>query len=137
MSTTKTTSALKGNGTAAPKWDAQATFAELAGIGRENFDAFVKASTIAAQGYGAITQHWMDFAKSTVEQSVETARAVMSTKNVKDALELQSGFARAAFDRYVDEANKISELSVKTATDALAPIQKRVDEVVAKYSRAA
>lgn len=137
MSTTKTTSAPKSNGSGAPKWDAQATFAELAGMGRENFDAFVKASTIAAQGYGAITQHWMDFAKSTVEQSVETARAVMSTKNVKDAFELQSSFARAAFDRYVDEANKISELSVKTATDALAPLQKRVDEVVAKYSRAA
>lgn len=134
----KTTSAPKTNGGhAAPQWDAQATFAEFAGIGRENFDAFVRASTIAAHGYGAIAQHWADFAKATVEQSVETARAVLSTKSVKDAIELQSNFARSTFDRYVSEANKISEIGVKTTTDALAPIQKRVDEVVAKYSRAA
>jgi phasin family protein len=131
-------SAPKTNGThAAPQWDAQATFAEFAGLGRENFDAFVRASTIAAYGYGAIAQHWADFTKATVEQSVQTARAVMSTKNVKDALELQSNFARSTFDRYVTEANKISEIGVKATNDALAPIQKRVDDVVAKYNRAA
>ncbi len=131
-------SAPKTNGShAAPQWDAQATFAEFAGLGRQNFDAFVRASTIAAHGYGAIAQHWADFAKATVEQSVETARAVMNTRNVKDAIELQSNFARSTFDRYVSEANKISELGVKTSTEAFAPIQKRVDEVVSKYNRAA
>lgn len=139
ISMSKTTSsAPKSNGShTMPQWDAQATLAEFAGLGRENFDAFVRASTIAAQGYGVIAQHWADFAKATVEQSVETARAVMTTKNVKDAIELQSNFARSTFDRYVHEASKLSELGVKTTTDAFAPIQKRVDDVVAKYNRAA
>jgi phasin family protein len=123
--------------TGTPSWDAQATFADLAGASRENFDAFVKASTVFAQGFGAIGQQWVEFARTTLEQGVEATRAVISSKNVKDALEVQTNFARAAFDRYLNEAGKISELGVKTTTDAFAPIQKRVDEVVAKYNRAA
>ncbi len=124
-------------GFAGTKWDAQAGFAEFAGMGRENLEALVRASTIAAHGYSSIAQHWADFTKATLDQSVETARAVFGTKNVKDAMELQSRFARSTFDRYVNEASRISELGVKTTTEALEPIQKRVDEVVAKYSRAA
>lgn len=135
MSKTNGSSTSNGSDTL-PQWDAQATLAEFAGMGRENFDTFVRASTIAASGYGAIAQHWAEFAKATVQQSVETARAVMGTKNVKEAFELQSNFARSTFDRYVSEANKVSELGVRATTEALAPIQKRVDAVVAKYNSA-
>ncbi len=116
-----------------PRWDAQAKFAEFAGMGRENFDALVRASTIAVTGYGSIAQQWAEFTKTTVEHGVETARAVFSTKNVKDALEIQSGFARSTFDRYMSEANKLSELSARTTSDAMAPLKQRVDEVVAKF----
>ena len=119
----------------APTWDAQATFAEFAGFGRENFEAVMKASTIFAQGYGVIGKQWMEFAKSSLEQGVEATRTIAASKNVKDAIEAQSNFARTAFDRYVTETNKLSELSVKTATDAFAPLQKRVDEVVQKFGR--
>lgn len=87
----------------------------------------VKASTSFAKGYGAIDQLWMDFLKSTLEQGIKATRAVMSSKNPKDALEVQATYARAAIDGYVKEAGKISELSVKTTTDAIAPIQKRVE----------
>ena len=138
-STTSTTASFetsngKQRGTT-PNWDAPTALAEFAGFGRENFEAVMKASTIVAQGYGAIGKHWMEFAKLALEQSVEATRAIAGSKNVKDAIEAQSAFARTAFDRYVSEANKISELGIKTATDAFEPLQKRADEVVAKYSR--
>ena len=138
MTTSKTESTSQSNGShAAPNWDAQASFAEFAGFGRENFDAFVKASTIAAQGYGAIGQRWVDFARASLEKGIEASRAVATAKSVKDAVELQSDFARTALDRYVRETTKLSELGAKTTTEALAPIQKRIDEVVSKFNRAA
>lgn len=123
------------NGSAVPAWDAPAAFAEFAGFGRENVEAVLKASTIFAQSYGAISKHWMDFARTSFEQSVEATRTIAASKNVKDAIEAQTSFARTAFDRYVAETNKISELSVKAATEAFQPLQKRVDEVVQKFGK--
>lgn len=127
------TTAKQRNG--AHSWDAQATFAEFAGFNRENVEAVLKASTIFAQGYGVIGKQWMEFAKASLEQGVEATRTIAASKNVKDAIEAQTHFARTAFDRYVNETNKLSELSVKTATDAFAPLQKRVDDVVQKFGR--
>jgi phasin family protein len=123
------------NGFSAPAWDAQKTFAEISSLGRENLDTFAKVTAIAAQNYGAISQHWLDFTKSAIEQGVEATRAVFAAKNVKDAIELQSDFARGAFDRYVEETSKISELTAKATNEVIAPLQKRVDEVVTKFGR--
>lgn len=136
-STSSSSTSSTNSGRAPQNWDAQASFAEFAGFGRENFDAFVKASTIAAQGYGAIGQRWVDFTRASLEKGIEAGRAVATAKSVKDAVELQSDFARTVLDRYVTETTKLSELSAKTTTEALAPIQKRINEVVSKFNRAA
>ena len=42
--------------------------------------------------------------------------------------------ARSAFDNYVSESSKITEMAVKTANDAIAPIRARVDGVVETFA---
>ena len=47
-----------------------------------------------------------------------------------DAAELQADWARSSFDNYISESSKITEMAVKTANEAAAPIPARVDGVV-------
>jgi len=45
---------------------------------------------------------------------------------VHEAFELQSDFAKAAFNAYVGEMTKLSELFVATTKEAIEPLQGRV-----------
>lgn len=118
-------------------WDARQSFEQFAGAGRENFDAFVQASTIATKGYGAISQHWFEFSRSAMEKNAEAAKAMMGAKTAKDLVELQTDWAKTAFEGYVAETTKASELAFKTTTEAFAPIQARVDDLVTKIVKPA
>ncbi len=116
---------------------AEGPFGAWAEIGRDNMDAFLKASSIAAKSYGKISQKWLNFTQHSVEQGAEAAKAVMDCRTVQDAAEAQADFSREAFDRYVAETNEISELAAKAAGEAIAPLQKRLDDVVGQCMKSA
>ena len=96
----------------------------------------MKASQIALEGYGAWAQTAFGFARTALEQNAETAQAVFASKNVQDATEVQSAWARGAFDTYVSQAGKLTEMTTKVTSEAFAPIQARIDETVTKTAKA-
>ena len=111
-------------------WDANSSSDKLADAGRKNMEAFVAASSIAAQGFGSVNQAWLAFAKTAFERNGAAAEAIFSAKNASDAAELQADWARSPFDNYISESSKITEMAVKTANEAVAPIRSLVDGVV-------
>ena len=90
-----------------------------------------------ARGFGKVNQAWFEFAQSALARNGTAAEAILSAKNAANAMELQADWARSAFDNYVSESSRISEMAVKTANEAITPIRARVDGVVEKYSRSA
>jgi len=118
-------------------WTNNASFDKLADAGRENMEAMTAATNIAAQGFGAVNQAWLAFAKSTIERNSAVAEAICTSKDHASAVELQADWARSSFDNYVTESGKISEMAIKTANDAVAPIRARVDGAVEKFAESA
>jgi len=118
-------------------WTNQASFEKLAEAGRENMEALAASASIAAQGFGAVNQAWLDFAKSAFERGGAAAEAMLASKNAASAMELQADWARSAFDNYVSESSKISEMTVKTAHEAVAPIRACVDGAAGKFAESA
>ena len=115
-------------------WDANESFEKLADAGRENMEAFAAATGIAAQAFGEVNQAWFAFAKTALERNGAAAEAIFSAKNAADAVELQADWARNAFENYVSESGKISEMAMKATNDAIAPIRARVDGMVEKIA---
>ncbi len=52
----------------------------------------------------------------------------MAGKTVNEALDLQSGFTRASFDSVVAQGAKLTEMTLKTANESLAPLQDQVKQ---------
>ena len=50
----------------------------------------------------------------------------MASKSVHEAFELQTSFAKTAFESYVAQMTKLSELMVATSKETFQPIQGRV-----------
>ncbi|HEX3667281.1 MAG TPA: phasin family protein [Rhizomicrobium sp.] len=96
------------------------------GYGRETMEAYVKAANAAGKGVETINSEIYAFSKQSFEESVSAAKALFGSKSAHEAFELQTDFVKSAFEAYVSEITKISEIAFSTAKDAISPIQGRV-----------
>ena len=121
------------------KAQAQTTksFEDMAAFSKENVDAFVVASTLYAKGFENVGKAWYALTQETVEASAAVAKALLGAKTLKEAVDLQTDFAKTTFDKYVAESTKLSEMSIKSANEALQPINARVNVAVEKMLKPA
>ena len=96
------------------------------GYGKETAEAVMKSATVAGKGVESINNELYSFSKQSIEDSVAATKAVMGSKSVHEAFEFQTDFAKSAFEAYVAEMSKISELATTATKDTFAPFKGRV-----------
>ena len=110
---------------------------DFAAIGKENLEAFTASGKIWAAGVQDLTQQFAATAKASVEESVATFKALTAVKSVKEAIDLQSSYSKAAVAKALAEFSKLTEASIKLTEQALAPITARMAAAVEAFSKAA
>lgn len=105
---------------------------EVATLNKQNVEAMVKASDVLTKGAESVGKAYFDFAQASAEASVEATKAMMGAKTVKDLVDIQSDYARTSFDNFMAESTRISEMTVKLANEAFAPIQAQVNATFEK-----
>jgi phasin family protein len=109
----------------------------LVAFNKGNLEAFAKAGQIWAAGVQDLTKQFAATAKASFDESVATFKALSTVKSVKEAMELQSGFAKTAFEKAVAESNKMADASIKLTEQTLAPITARVTAAVETFGKTA
>src|SRR5262245_10556320 len=99
---------------------------QFLGYGKDTVEAYVKAANVAGKGAETLHNEIYAYSKQSIEDSIAAAKAVMASKSAHEAFELQTDFAKTAFEAYVSELTKIGELVAATSKETLAPIQGRV-----------
>ena len=107
-------------------------YGNFADLGQENLDAVVKSGTIYAKGVETIGRQVMNFAQAAMDNNVAATKAMLGAKSLREVVDLQNELTRKTFDRFLADYGQLTEMSVKLATDASAPIQARVKETVEK-----
>jgi len=102
-------------------------YAELADLGRANLAAVLRANAALAEGMGAIGKEVMTYARNSLETAAEAATALLAAKTLEDLAQLNSDFAKSSFERLVTRSTKLSEMGVKVANEAMAPLGDRVE----------
>jgi phasin family protein len=110
---------------------------ELADIYRGNIDAFVEAGRIAATGAQSIGQDMVAKSRDSIEQTASTVRSLAEAKSATEFLQVQSDYARSAFDRFVEESSNLTESVVKLAGEAFQPISNRASANVERFNEIA
>lgn len=106
---------------------------DLMAFAQGNLEAALKAGAILAEGTREVNTLVMDGVKASVEESAAATQALMDCHSLPDLLELNSGFARTAFETSLSESKKISEASLKTAEDAVEPLAERFALAVERF----
>jgi phasin family protein len=98
----------------------------ILGYGKETVEAYMKSANAAGKGAETLHNEIYSFSKQSVEESIAAMKAVMGSKSAHEVFELQTGFAKSAFDAYVGQMTKLSEIFTSTSKEAIEPLQARV-----------
>jgi phasin family protein len=107
--------------------------------GRDTVEAYMKAANAAGKGVETLQSEFYSFSKQHVEDTIAATKAVMGSKSIHEAFELQTDFAKSSFDAYVGQVTKLSEIMLSAAKETFEPLQGRVQAWVdvVESSRAA
>ena len=110
---------------------------EMMAFGQGNMEAMIKASQIYASGFQDISKHFAASSKESLEESMAFTKSLMGVKSVKEAVDLQTGFAKSSIEKAVAESSKLTDASVKLAEMAIASLTARVALAVETFSKTA
>ena len=100
-------------------------FEGAAAFGQDNIEAFIKSSEIAAKAAEGIGSEISAFTKKSFEESIAAAQDFASAKTVTELFEKQTAFAQSAFDAFVKQSSKMTEIMTSAAKDITAPLSDR------------
>jgi phasin family protein len=86
----------------------------------------MKSATVTGKSIESINSEIYSYSKTSIEDAVAASKAVMGSKSIHEAFEFQTDFAKSAFESYVSEFSKISELATAATKEAYAPFKGRV-----------
>jgi phasin family protein len=114
---------------------AMKTAEEMVSFSQGNLEAFVKSSQIYATGFQDLSKHIAASSKASLEESVAFTKSLMGVKSVKEAVDLQTGFAKSSIEKAVAETNKITDATVKLTEQAVAPLTARIALAVETFGK--
>jgi hypothetical protein len=90
-------------------------------LGKDSFNATVKALEVATTGTQAIVVETADYAKMSFEQTASTFKKLVGVKSLDKVIEIQAEYVKSAYEGFVAQSTKTSELYTKLAQDSFAP----------------
>jgi hypothetical protein len=93
-------------------------------FGQYNVDATMKVFGEWSKGWQAIAAEMTDYTKRSFEESTTTFEKLLSAKSVEQAIEIQTGFAKRAYDGYMHQLSKLGGLYAEWAKEAYKPVEK-------------
>lgn len=98
-------------------------FEDLQKQGKDNVELALKSFGALSKGLQAIAVEVADHSKQSFEEGTAVVEQLLGCKTLDKAIEVQSGFAKNAYEAYVARLTKIGELVADTAKEASKPYE--------------
>jgi phasin family protein len=92
-------------------------------LGKDNMDATLRSFGAFSKSLQAITVEIADYSKKVFEQSTAATEKLLGAKSFDKAIEVQSDYAKSAYETFVAEATKLGELYADLAKEAYKPFE--------------
>jgi phasin family protein len=109
---------------------------EMNAHSKKNLEAMMASMTAAAKGAEAVGARAIAFSKKSVEYQIAASKALARAKSVQEVVELQTIFAKSAFESFVAEASEMAGAMSGSVKDAMSPINERVTAMVERVQAA-
>ena len=93
-------------------------------LGQESMDRAMRVFGDWNKGWQAIAAEMTDYSRRSFEQGTATLEKLLAAKTMEQALEIQTSYARRAYEDYVQQMTKLGTLYSDMARDAYRPVEK-------------
>jgi hypothetical protein len=107
---------------------------EFERAGKDGFDASVRSLGELGKGFQAIAATVVDYSKKSFEDGTRAFEQLMGAKSFEQVWEIQSQYAKKAFDAYVAQASKVGEMYVNLARSAYQPVEQAAAKTARKIA---
>lgn len=112
-------------------------FSEWSAIARRNAEAVAAANQAIAEGLQAIAQRQLEIAQNNAENALEIFKALVSSKDPREAASKQAEAAKKNFEKAASDANEIVQIASKSGNQAYEIIGKQVSDSIKELSKVA
>ena len=113
-----------------------ASLNEVNAHSKKNLEAVIASVTASTKGAEAIGAQAMAYSKKAVENQVAAAKSLSGAKSIQEVVELQTNYAKSAFEAYIAEFTKMSEIMSASVKDSVKPLNERVTAAVERLQAA-
>jgi phasin family protein len=98
-------------------------------LGKDNMDATMKSFGAMSKGVQAIAVEVADYSKKSFEESTAAMEKLFGAKTIDKAMEVQSDYVKSAYEGFVAQATKLSELYADLAKESYKPFESYLAKV--------
>lgn len=98
-------------------------FEELQQASKENMDLAVKSMGNVSKSAQAIAVELADYSKKSFEESTAMIEKLFGVKSLEKAIEVQSEYAKSAYEGFVAETTKLGEMYSALAKETYKPFE--------------
>ncbi len=100
------------------------SFEDFQKLGQANTDTAMRLVGEWNKGWQTIASEMSDYSKRSFEEGTATFEKLLSAKTIEQAFEIQSSYAKRAYDDYMQQMSKIGALYSDFAKEAYKPVEK-------------
>jgi hypothetical protein len=98
-------------------------FDDLQQVGKENVDLALKSMGALSKSGQAIAVEFADYSKKAFEDGTAALEKLFGVKSFDKAIEVQTEYAKVAYEGFVAKATKIGELYADFAKETYKPFE--------------
>ncbi len=96
---------------------------DIQGFSKENIDAALKSADAVAKGMQAMAVEAVDYSKRSFDAGGAAVERLLSAKSLDKAVETQSEIVRTAYESYIGQVARMSEIVTDMAKGAYQPYE--------------
>ena len=97
--------------------------------GKEHMETVVASATSVQSGLQAIASAYGDYTKKSFEETRSFVEKLSGVKSLDKALEVQTEFAKSAYETFVAESQKIAGLYTDLAKQTYRPLEGLIAKI--------
>ena len=98
-------------------------FDEVQKLGKDGVDASLKSFNAASKGVQTIAIEVADYARKSFEHNTTAFEKLLGARTLESAIEVQTQYARTAYEGFVAQATKLGELYADIAQETYKPFE--------------
>ena len=99
-------------------------FEDMQKLGQTNMDSAMRVLGEWNKNWQAIAAEMSDYTKRRSRKGTATLEKLMASKSVEQAVEIQTSYAKRAYDDYMQQMSKIGGMYANMAKEAYKPVEK-------------